>query len=223
VFDRKVYFDSVRDSIFDGYMTQAQVDGQEALLSAWEKRPISYDLRWLAYMLATTFHETAATMQPIEEFGRGEGHDYGEPDPTTGQCYFGRGYVQLTWADNYKRATSELGLSGTEHDIYWHPQHALDPVIAGRVMSAGMEEGWFTGHKLLDYFSAEQDDPCGARQIINPDDKGELIADYHKSFLSALQLAETTLSPALGSEEITIRITIDAPPGVKVIVEQVEN
>ncbi len=29
-------------------------------------------------MLATVYHETAKTMQPIEEYGRGVGRDYGK-------------------------------------------------------------------------------------------------------------------------------------------------
>ena len=53
------------------------------------------DLRWLAYILATDYHETAYTMQPIEEYGKGAGYDYGEPDPVTGEIYFGTGLVQL--------------------------------------------------------------------------------------------------------------------------------
>jgi hypothetical protein len=35
-------------------------------------------------------------MQPIEEYGKGRGMPYGKPDPTTGQVYYGRGFVQLT-------------------------------------------------------------------------------------------------------------------------------
>src|SRR5262245_53527760 len=106
--DRTAFFDSVRGSLFGGHMSQDQVDGMNAILFAWEAQRKADDIRWLAYMLATTFHETAQTMQPIEEYGKGAGHDYGEPDPVTGECYYGRGFVQLTWGDNYKRADEEL-------------------------------------------------------------------------------------------------------------------
>jgi putative chitinase len=216
MFDRTIYFDQVRESVFGGEMIQSQVDGQDALLSAWERHLYSQDLRFMAYMLATTFHETAATMQPIEEYGRGAGHEYGEPDPTTGQTYFGRGFVQLTWADNYSRATAELWLTGAD-DLYWHPARALDLAIAGRVMWGGMNNGWFTGKRLDQYFDEEKDDPVGARQIINPDDKGELIAGYHAAFLKALESAWSP-SPPPAPEPITIRITIEAPLGVAVMV-----
>jgi putative chitinase len=211
-FDRKKYFDAVRKPIFGGGMTQGQVDGQEALLTAREAFEDVIDLRWFAYELATQLHETGFTCMPISEWGKGEGHDYGEPDPTTGQCYYGRGYVQLTWADNYKRAAENLGLTGDD-DLYLHADRALDAQIAGNVMFYGMREGWFTGKKLGDYFNDTRDDPIGARQIINPDDKGSLIASYHASFLTALKVSsEPTTEP------IEITITIDSPVPVKVIV-----
>src|SRR5262245_12330776 len=195
IFDRKVYFDAVRASLFAGSMSQEQVDGQEAILSRWEADPLSDDLRHLAYPLATTKHETASTMQPIEEYGKGEGHDYGKPDPQTGQTYYGRGFVQLTWRDNYARATSELELAGDD-DLEWHADRALNMAIAGEVMFTGMSEGWFRSDSegsqtLVRYFNAQVDDSYGAREIINGDKKtvpswshgvsiGNLIAGYHE-------------------------------------------
>src|SRR5262245_48374882 len=104
-FARMTYFDSVRESLFTEHMTQQQVDGQNDLLQRWEDEPSSDDLRHLAYPLATTLHETASEMWPIEEYGKGSGQPYGVPDPETKQTYYGRGYVQLTWRDNYARAT----------------------------------------------------------------------------------------------------------------------
>jgi putative chitinase len=54
-------------------------------------------------------------------------------------------------------------------------------------MFRGMAEGWFTGAKLGDFFNAEEDDPIGARTIINGNDQDTLIASYHAEFLDALQ------------------------------------
>ncbi|TOE35570.1 hypothetical protein CGJ43_25525, partial [Vibrio parahaemolyticus] len=65
-------------------------------------------LQYLAYVLATTYHETGHTMKPIEEWGKGQGRPYGEPDPETGQTYYGRGYVQLTWLANYIKAKAAV-------------------------------------------------------------------------------------------------------------------
>src|SRR5262245_11098559 len=214
-YDREKYFDAVRQNPFGGSMNQQQVDGQNALLACWEEAPTSDDVRHFAYMLATTFHETAATMQPIEEYGKGSGHEYGKPDPQTHQTYYGRGYVQLTWRDNYARATQKLELTG-EDDLEWHAARALDQTIAYGVMARGMMEGWFTGKKLPTYFDDDTENPVGARQIINPDNKGQLVAGYYEDFLVALEDAEEEEPPP--EPVVHVTITVDAPPGVRVIV-----
>jgi hypothetical protein len=92
MFNRAVYFGMVRESLFKGSMSQQQVDGQNALFDAWENAWADADLRWLAYALASTKHETASTMAPIAEIGKGAGHAYGKEDPETHQRYFGRGF-----------------------------------------------------------------------------------------------------------------------------------
>ena len=78
--NRKAFFDGVRAKLFLGTLSQYQVDGMNAILDEWERRKLT-DLRWLAYMLATVKWETAHTMQPIAEYGRGRGYAYGVPDP----------------------------------------------------------------------------------------------------------------------------------------------
>ena len=59
----------------------------------------------------------------------------------------------ITWEDNYRRASQELSLTGTR-DLVEHPELALDSLIAARILFRGMAEGWFTGKKLGQYFSA---------------------------------------------------------------------
>src|SRR4051812_25042430 len=107
--DRETFFDQIRKSLFPSGLTQGQVDGFNAILSGWETRYPDGDLRWLAYELATTQWETAHTMQPIEEYGKGSGKKYGVPDPETGEVYYGRGYVQLTWRENYQKMCAPTG------------------------------------------------------------------------------------------------------------------
>ena len=87
--NRSVFFPHIRANVFRGAMDQRQVDGLNALLDAWEAKYPTGDLRWLAYELGTVFHETATTMAPISEYGRGAGRAYGHPDPTTRQVYYG--------------------------------------------------------------------------------------------------------------------------------------
>lgn len=157
------------------------VEGCNILLAQWDKRTPDRDRRWLAYMLATTYHETATKMAPIEEYGHGAGRDYGRPDAETGQIYYGRGYVQLTWKSNYDTMGRRLGL-----DLLNKPELALDPAVAADILFDGMAYGIFTGVGLARYFNDKVDDPIDARRIINGTDCAELIAGYHADFLTAL-------------------------------------
>lgn len=189
IFDRSVFYDSVRASLFSPSMNQKQVDGMDAILTTWEDDPPSDDLRWLAYMFATTYHETAFTMQPIKEYGS-DSYLKGKPY----YPYVGRGFVQLTWEDNYRRATTELGLTGSD-DLVKYPDRALDPQIASDVMFLGMVQAWFTGKGLPDYFNATVDDPYNARRIINGTDCAKDIEGYHDKFLEALEACVMEVEP----------------------------
>lgn len=179
--DRAAFFAAVRASLFGGKLTEKQVAGMTVILDA---APAAFPLAFLAYCFATSFHETARTMQPIEEYGRGKGKSYGVPDKATGQTYFGRGLVQLTWLVNYQTAARAVGV-----DLVRNPALALQPDIAATIMFDGMRDGWFTGKKLGDYFSATTNDPTGARRIINGTDRASIIAGYHLSFEAALRAA----------------------------------
>lgn len=178
--DRAKFFAPVRSSLFSGSLSQKQVDGTDALLDESEKRNVP--LKHVAYVLATAYHETAHTMQPIAEYGKGKSRPYGAPGKH-GQAQYGRGYVQLTWDANYERADKELGLNGAllkDFDL------ALKPDIAAAILFSGMAEGWFTGKKLSDYISDAKADYVGARRIVNGTDKAEMIAGYARSFEGAL-------------------------------------
>lgn len=147
---------------------------------------------WLAYVLATTYHETAATMKPVEEYGKGAGRPYGEPDPETGQVYDGRGYVQLTWKDNYQKAQAQVvDFLTLQHDVQlvMQPDLAMTPWVAAQVAINGMAEGWFTGKALADYLTDTTTDYVNARRIINGTDKAQLIAAYATEVQAALELA----------------------------------
>lgn len=181
--NRETFFARARASLFGNVLLQGQVDGLGAILDQWHARKgEGGDLRWLAYMLATTLHETARTMQPIEEYGRGHGLPYGAPDPASGLVYYGRGYVQLTWRRNYEVLGRLLDV-----DLLGHPDRALEPAVAADIMFAGMERGLFTGVGLPRYFNEQTDDPVNARRIINGTDKAPTIAGYHEAFLAALR------------------------------------
>jgi len=129
----------------------------------------------LAYILATVQHETAGTFLPIEEYGKGRGREYGKA--IQGKVYFGRGYVQLTWLNNYKVMSEKLGI-----DLMSYPEKALDKETALKIMFVGMDQGLFTGKKLHDYFNEHCEDPISARKIINGKDKAKQIAELYRYF-----------------------------------------
>jgi len=177
--DRDKFFARVRETPFGGVMHQDQVDGCNAILDSWEARAL-IDPRWLAYMLATAKWETNHTMKPIEEIGKGRGRPYGVPT-IDGRVFYGRGYVQLTWATNYAKMAALTGA-----DLVGHPDLALDPKIAAVILFEGMQDGMFTGVGLPRYFNGTVDDPVNARGIINGTDRAEEIAAIHHAFLAGL-------------------------------------
>lgn len=174
--DRKRFYDTVRPMF--GKLKQSHVQGFETILNEWESRNLK-DIRHLAYMLATVFHETAKTMQPIAEYGKGKGKEYGNVDENTGKIYYGRGYVQLTWKYNYQVAKNKLGVDFiNDPDLVMLPEHAV------KILFEGMLDGWFTGKSLIDYIN-EKCDYMQARKIINGRDKASLIKGYATIFEKA--------------------------------------
>lgn len=185
------FFDTVRP-LFSGKLTQSQVDGLNIILDAVRGLPISYQ----AYILATVYHETARTMQPIAEYGKGKGKPYGKPGKY-GQSQYGRGYVQLTWDANYEKADKALGLNGAllrDFDL------AMRPDIAAKILVRGCVEGWFTGKKLGDYLPS---DYFGARRVVNGLDRAEPISGYADTFELALLQPATPVDHDLTDVDLT--------------------
>jgi len=133
----------------------------------------------LAYVLATAYHETAATMKPVREYG---GETYLRSKPY--YPYVGMGYVQLTWDYNYRKASDKLGV-----DFIANPRLLLDPQYAAPILVLGMKEGWFTGKRLSTYITLRKSDWLNARRIINGTDKRDLIAWYARQYDDLLKEA----------------------------------
>lgn len=180
--DRRAFFLDIQKDLFPRGLSRAQTEGVSALLDEWDASHRARDLRWLAYALATAYHETAQTMQPVEEVGKGVGRDYGAVDAETGKIYYGRGFAQLTWRENYAKLGRRLGL-----DLVRKPELALEPKNAARILYEGMIEGLFAGCALDDFFSARDDDWRGARCIINGRDRAGPISEYALAFRAALR------------------------------------
>jgi hypothetical protein len=173
-----------------GPLSLSQRDGFNRLLTAMAGDAELTDIRWAAYMLATVKHECAETWRPIEEYGKGTGHPYGIAEPVIDSngtprqnTYYGRGYVQLTWKDNYQRIGAAIGMGD---DLRMKPELALAPDTAYRIMSYGMFNGAFTGKRLATYINANGADYKNSRRIINGTDQAERIAGYARQLETIL-------------------------------------
>ncbi len=181
---RDYFYDAVRHYLSAGSLTQDQVDGCNLLLDWYdhENPPLPdknhLDDRMLAYCLATAWHETAFTMQPVTEYGS---ESYLKSKPY--YPWYGRGYVQLTWDYNYQKQDDKLRLHG---GLMQDPDLALDPTLATTILLLGMSDGDFTGKKLADYFTSDLTDWYNARRIVNGTDKASDIAKYAEAFCNAI-------------------------------------
>jgi hypothetical protein len=183
-FDRSKFFAGFRVK-FDDSLSQFQVDGIEFLLGAFEGLT-GWTIPEISYALATIYHETAFTMQPITErgpksyFNKYDGRrDLGNTQPGDGFRYRGRGYVQLTGRKNY-----------THYGIQDDPDKALEHETAFAVMADGMKKGRYTGKKLSDFISDTGKDYRNARKIINGLDKAATIAGYAQKFEDLLRASK---------------------------------
>lgn len=195
--DAPAFYAAVRS--FAGPLMQSQVEGFSALLSAMGAA--RWPVAWTAYGLATAWHETAYTMQPVRERGgdtylfrmydiRGarpkKARELGNMQPGDGVRFAGRGHVQLTGRRNYEAAGEALGL-----DLTGNPDLALQCDVSCRILIWGMENGAFTGKRLSDYLpidgAASHEAFKAARRIINGTDRADDIARLARRFQAALQ------------------------------------
>lgn len=201
---KDVFFGAVRGPLFGGSLSMPQVYGMDAILD--RALAVRTPVRHLAYMLATAFHETAKTMQPILEtrspkepsnpsidvaikrldssFAAGKlpwvSKPYWRKD-AGGKSWLGRGLVQLTHKDNYERMGRVIGV-----DLLADPDRALEPGVAVSIMFFGMTRGDFTGRPLSDYLDGRIADYVNARRVINGTDSARKVADYAVRFEQAL-------------------------------------
>ena len=175
--DAPAFFAAVR--AITGSLDQVQVDTINRLLAGADH----WRAPWLAYALATAWHE--CRLRPIAEWGKGRGRYYGKVGKY-GQVPYGRGLVQLTHDRNYEWADKALGLQGS---LLRNFDRALEPDIAARILVIGMETGAFPGKALRHYLTGDTatfEQFRQARRIINGTDKDKLIAGYAERFMAAL-------------------------------------
>lgn len=193
-------FAILRDSL--GGLTESQVAAFNHIVSAIDAdKSISYPQA--AYILATVWHETARTMLPIAEYGKGKGRPYGTwIKNSKGQLYcykdgskssvylyeeyphlyYGRGETQNTWFANYEKLSKVFNV-----DFLRNPDLLLTQEWSTKVTIYAMKNGLYTGRKLSDYIHQSKKDYVNARRIINGTDKANLIAGYANTFEKALR------------------------------------
>lgn len=161
---------SAKSRAFGKSLTSGQVAGCERILDEAQRRGVN--IYQLAYILATAYHESGHTMQPVREYG-------GEKYLRSKKYYpwVGEGLVQVTWEVNHRR------FGATK------PGQLMEWPIALRALFEGMLDGVFTGKKLADYINPPLVDYVGARRIVNGTDRADLIAAYAVSFEHALRVA----------------------------------
>ena len=217
--DESAYYRIVRPTLFKGSMNQDQVNGQGALLKAFEKHGDD-DPRKLAYILATFYHETAKWMIPVIETR--QPNEKKNPSVETaiarlekawrdhkltwvtkpywrkdanGLSWLGRGGPQVTHKENYVKAEKRTGIPFSKN-----PDRMLDPDDAAWaavvMMMAGDFRPKFGG--LDKFFNDKATDWVGARDLINGDKNkkspdggtyGTMIAGYAKQFHAAILAA----------------------------------
>lgn len=170
-FDRDKLFDGLRK--WEGPLSPQQVVGINFILDAVGLDKYVTRVEWLAYMLATTKHETADTYQPIHEYGGKQyfirrygsqtrvGRQLGNDTPEEGALYAGVGDVQLTGETNFEKAETAVltqypelvrafeARTGRKFDLTVgdQPNDELDPQNAGdpAIAYAIMSYGMRTG------------------------------------------------------------------------------
>lgn len=191
------FYDTLRaSSVLGPKISPTEFAGCEVLLNACKGK--NFGLSWTAYVLATGYHETAGTMQPVKEYGGDayltrmydiqgarpdKARELGNINPGDGALFGGRGYPQVTGRNNYRRLGQAIG-----QPLEQQPDLLLEPAIAAEGTVYAMETGLFTGKSLsmLPKAPASKEEFTAARRIINGTDKAEMIADYAIIFQRAL-------------------------------------
>lgn len=178
-FDKKKFFDGYRNRF--GSLTQKQVNALDLFLDEVNKNFDYFTHKQWAYVLATTFHETNETFEPVreaywlsEEWRKKNLRYY---------PYYGRGFVQITWEENYAKFSKLLNV-----DLVNNPDLTMRFNNSFYILIKGTKDGLFTGRKLSDYVNDSKTDYINARRVINGTDKASKIAREAEIFESILKL-----------------------------------
>ncbi|BDS12730.1 glycoside hydrolase family 19 protein [Aureispira anguillae] len=172
LFERKVArYQNACEKAF-GRLDQTQKDSIAQIIRAFDRYG-DKDKNKLVYILATARHES--NFRPIRERRAkpSQTEVYQDQNAYWYTGYYGRGFVQLTWKRNYAKMSRFLGI-----DLVGHPDLALNPKYAARILVYGMIQGSFTRKALGDYINAQEQDYYYARRSVNGTDRAALIQGY---------------------------------------------
>lgn len=207
-FKSNVFFSEVRKFFPSSRLSQAQVDGIEAILASAKKNNVKLT-HHVAQILAQVYRETGSYMSPIKETvmpsaknknpsdatviarlnkAWADGKLKGVKTPYWRDGAFGRGPIQITHWDNYVKFGKALGVPLREN-----PSLALDGAIGADIAVIGMRDGMFRNKKLSDYSfpSALDAKPANhPRRIVNGNDGSDAeVSTKHRQFYTALVTA----------------------------------
>ena len=144
------------------------------------------DLRQIAYVLGTVYHE--CRFRSIKEIRAKAGTEVWRMQERywhTG--YYGRGFSQLTWIKNYKKFEAVVKM-----DLVKKPDLVLLPEVGAKILVYGMKNGTFVANGLkssinLDrYFNQDTEDWFNARKIVNGTFRADMVAEAARKILPLL-------------------------------------
>jgi len=145
------------------------------------------DVGQVSYILATAQHESANFTTLVEigncdyfankAGGNGYVNRMGNLSKEDACKYIGRGLVQLTGKNNYKKISSIYNVNAVQN-----PDIIVSPDVSVTLLIEGMMGGWFTGKSLPQYVSGDQRDYVSARRVVNGKDRAHHIAMIAKNY-----------------------------------------
>jgi hypothetical protein len=143
-------------------LQRRQGEAIDWLLKLWDGSPQFTDDRWLAYLLAVVDYDAGAipfrqggclsekcALRHLQDAESGADARLLAPEPN-GNRYYGRGFVQLSLPENYRRVAE---ITHNYEPVYDHPDLLLSPSTSTRVLFAWMTDPRLSPDRTLDKFT----------------------------------------------------------------------